>query len=111
LEHNFISSEILIKSLLQSPIPLVEFSVLPSGPTPLDPAKLLASRKMQQLMRELEQSFDLIIYDTPLLLGLADASLLAPHTDGIVLVVGLGKTNRSALTQAIENLKQAKIQF
>ena len=106
---NFISSEIPVKSLLQNPIPLVEFSVLPSGSTPPDPAKLLASRKMQQLMRELEQSFDLIIYDTPPLLGLADASLLAPHTDGIVLVVGLGKTNRSALTQAIENLKQAKI--
>ena len=106
---NFISSEIPVKSLLQSPIPLVEFSVLPSGPIPPDPAKLLASHKMQQLMRELEQSFDLIIYDTPPLLGLADASLLAPHTDGIVLVVGLGKTNRSALTQAIENLKQAKI--
>lgn len=106
---NLISSDIPLKSLLQTPIPLVEFAVLPAGPTPPDPPKLLAARKMQQLMREMEQSFDLIIYDTPPLLGLADASLLAPHTDGIVLIVGLGKTNRSALTQALDGLKQAKI--
>ncbi|MFM7424162.1 MAG: CpsD/CapB family tyrosine-protein kinase [Elainella sp.] len=102
---NYISSDIPLKSVLQKPISLFELSVLSAGPTPPDPTKLLASRKMQQLMRELEQSFDLIIYDTPPLLGLADASILAQHTDGIVVVARLGKTSRSAVSQALDNLK------
>ncbi|MFM7427683.1 MAG: GumC family protein [Elainella sp.] len=106
---NYISSDIPLKSVLQKPISLFELSVLSAGSLPPDPPKLLASRKMQQLMRELEQSFDLIIYDTPPLLGLADASILAQHTDGIVVVARLGKTSRSAVSQALDNLKQAKI--
>jgi Mrp family chromosome partitioning ATPase len=52
-------------------------------------------------------SYDLVIYDTPPLTGLADASLLAPHTDGVVIVVGLDRTDRTAVKQAIEGLKQA----
>ena len=48
--------------------------------------------------------FDLIIYDTPPVVGLADASLIAAQTDGLVLVVRLGKTKRSAVTQALEEL-------
>lgn len=104
-----ISSDVEAKSCFQNPIPFVEFSVLPSGPIPPDPAKLLASRKMQQLSKEFEQDFDLVIYDMPPLLGLADATLLAPHTDGIILIASLGKTDRSAITQAIDALRQANL--
>ena len=60
---------------------------------------------MQNIMEQLRQEFDLVIYDTPPLLGLADSSLLAPYTAGIVLVVRMGKTDRSILTQALERLK------
>jgi Mrp family chromosome partitioning ATPase len=49
--------------------------------------------------------FDLVIYDTPPLLGLADGSLLAAQTNGLVLVVRMGKTKRPALTQTLDELK------
>ncbi|HEY9600640.1 MAG TPA: polysaccharide biosynthesis tyrosine autokinase [Allocoleopsis sp.] len=79
--------------------------VLTAGPIPPDPIRLLASQKMQDLMEKLQAAFDLVIYDAPSLLGFADAYLLATHTNGIVLVTGLGKLKRSVLEQALEELK------
>lgn len=81
--------------------------VLTSGPVPPDATKLLSSKKMQHLMEKLKTQFDLVIYDTPPLLGFADSTLLATHTDGIVMVVRLEKTDRSAIAQALEGLKLA----
>ncbi len=64
---------------------------------------------MGQLAEHFQTLFDLVIYDTPPLINLADSSLLAPYTDGIILVAGLGKTDRAALTEAIESLRISRI--
>ncbi|MBD2166686.1 polysaccharide biosynthesis tyrosine autokinase [Calothrix membranacea FACHB-236] len=79
--------------------------VMPAGPIPPDSMRLLASQKMQNLMEELQVSFDLVIYDTPPLLGFGDAYLLAANTDGLVLVAGLGNLKRTALQQALEQIQ------
>lgn len=79
--------------------------VLTAGQIPPDPTRLLSSKKMQNLIQRFEEAFDLVIYDTPPLLGLADTKLLSPHTDGIVLVVGLGRTDRAVLRQVLDGLK------
>ncbi|BAY25123.1 capsular exopolysaccharide family protein [Calothrix sp. NIES-2100] len=79
--------------------------VMPAGPIPPDSVRLLASQKMHNLMEELQVSYDLVIYDTPPLLGFADAHLLAANTDGLVLVAGLGKLKRTALQQALEQIQ------
>lgn len=79
--------------------------VMPAGLIPPDSMRLLASQKMQNLMEELQVSFDLVIYDTPPLLGFGDAYLLAANTDGLVLVAGLGKLKRTALQQALEQIQ------
>jgi capsular exopolysaccharide synthesis family protein len=84
--------------------------ILPAGNIAPDPARLLSSQKMQQLMEKVQAGFDLIIYDTPPLLGFADAYLLAPHTDGMILVAGMGRVKRSQLEQAFEQIKVAGIQ-
>lgn len=84
------------------------FFVLTAGQIPPNPTNLLSSQKMQNLARQFEADFDMIIYDTSPLLGLADSSLVATHTDASLLVVGLGKTDRSALEKALESLKIAK---
>ncbi|MBW4488859.1 MAG: polysaccharide biosynthesis tyrosine autokinase [Trichocoleus desertorum ATA4-8-CV12] len=81
--------------------------IITAGQIPPDPTKLLSSKKMQNLMAELQESFDLVIYDTPPVLGLADSSILATYTDGIIMVVGLGKTDRSTLAMALDGLKIA----
>ncbi|HEY9598883.1 MAG TPA: polysaccharide biosynthesis tyrosine autokinase [Cyanophyceae cyanobacterium] len=79
--------------------------VLTAGQLPPDPTRLLSSKKMHYLMEQFRAVFDLVIYDTPPVLGLADGRLLAAHTDGVVMVVGLGRTDRSALMQALDSLK------
>ncbi|MBW4560965.1 MAG: polysaccharide biosynthesis tyrosine autokinase [Mojavia pulchra JT2-VF2] len=79
--------------------------VMTAGPIPPDSMRLLASQKMQNLMKELQANFDLVIYDTPPLLGFADAYLLAANTNGLVLVAGLGKLKRTALQQALEQIQ------
>ncbi|CDM98141.1 MULTISPECIES: GumC family protein [Limnospira] len=80
--------------------------VLTSGSTPPDPIRILSSHRMINLIRKLEQDFDLVIYDAPPMLGLADANLLASETSGMVLVASLGRINRSVLENAIAQLKE-----
>ena len=75
---------------------------LSSGNLPPDPIRLLSSQKMPYLMGQLNGFFDLVIYDTPQLVGLADAHLIGNHADGMLLVVCLKNTNRSSLQKALE---------
>lgn len=79
--------------------------VMSAGPIPPDSVRLLASQKMQDLMDDLQASFDLVIYDTPPVLGFADAYLLSANTNGMVLVAGLGKLKRTVLQQALEEIQ------
>ncbi|AFZ01163.1 GumC family protein [Calothrix sp. PCC 6303] len=79
--------------------------VLSAGPIPPDSVRLLASQKMQDLMNDLQTSFDLVIYDTPPVVGFADANLLAANTNGMVLVAGLGKLKRTLFKEALDELQ------
>ncbi|NEO89153.1 MAG: polysaccharide biosynthesis tyrosine autokinase [Moorea sp. SIO3G5] len=107
---NLIAQTLSPSDVIEDKLPVAGLSVLTAGKLPPDPTKLLSSQKMKQLMADFEETFDLVIYDTPPVLGLADASLLTPHTDGLILVSRIGKTDRSTLTQALENLKLSQIQ-
>ncbi|MEB3338795.1 MAG: polysaccharide biosynthesis tyrosine autokinase [Leptolyngbyaceae bacterium] len=102
---NLISAELDAKDVIQQSLLDDNFFILTAGQIPPDPTKLLASKKMQRLMDQFSEMFDLVIYDTPPLLGLADSSIVAAHTNGLILVVGLGRTDRSLLKQALEGLK------
>jgi Mrp family chromosome partitioning ATPase len=82
--------------------------VLTAGQIPPDPTRLLASKKMRHLVERFQEQFDLVLFDTPPLLGLADARILAAHTDGIALVVGLGKTDRAVLTEVLYGLRTSR---
>ncbi|WP_088240726.1 polysaccharide biosynthesis tyrosine autokinase [Calothrix rhizosoleniae] len=81
--------------------------IISAGQVPPDPIRLLASQKMQDLINELQISFDLVIYDTPNLLSVADANLLAAHVNGMILVTELGKLKRTVFQQALEELQIA----
>ncbi|MDY7022038.1 MAG: polysaccharide biosynthesis tyrosine autokinase, partial [Cyanobacteriota bacterium] len=83
--------------------------VLTAGQPIADPTRLLSSSSMQTLMNQLTEVFDLVIYDTAPLLGLADANLLAPHTNGLMMVVGVGKTDRAAVDLALRELQMAGV--
>lgn len=79
--------------------------VLTAGHNLHDPIKLLSSKKMLYLMEQFQTFFDLVIYDTPPLVGLADAQILAAQTDGTLLVVKIDRTDRSLVAKALEGLK------
>lgn len=83
--------------------------VLSAGRRPPDPARLLSSARLAKLVRELADSgqFDLILYDTPPALGLADAALVAEHLDGLMLLVSLNRVDRSLPAEAIDRIRSA----
>lgn len=108
---NILATGLALEEAIQ-PVPQWEsLSVITAGDIPPDPTRLLASKRMQQVMEELKQKgwFDLIIYDTPPVLGFADGRILASATNGIVLVARLSKTDRSALKNCIDQLKLAQV--
>lgn len=105
---NIISTNLPVYEAIQrSPLGDNLFAIT-AGQLPPDPIKLLSSKKMQNIMAQLRQEFDLVIYDTPPILGLADSSIVATHTAGIVLVVRMGKTDRNVVRQALDGLKLSR---
>ncbi|WP_239454433.1 CpsD/CapB family tyrosine-protein kinase [Bacillus suaedaesalsae] len=81
--------------------------VLPSGPVPPNPAELLGSRAMKELLTNTSAQFDVVVFDTPPVLAVTDAQVLANECDGVVLVVSSGKTENEASIKAKELLVNA----
>jgi capsular exopolysaccharide synthesis family protein len=74
--------------------------ILTAGPTSTDPAKLLNSQRMQQLMAVFEESYDLVLLDVPPVLGLVDSIITASFCGSVVLIARIGKVTRAELIQA-----------
>lgn len=98
-----------VGNVLQKAMPFVDFYVITAGTIPPDPVKLLSSKRMRLFMKRLEKEFDLIVYDAPPLVGLADATLIAPHTDGLILVSRVNKCDRNILEHAMDNISFTNI--
>jgi capsular exopolysaccharide synthesis family protein len=108
LSHILAKNVEVSEAIARSPVE-ENLYLLTAGALTPDPTRLLSSDKMQQLMQQWESSFDLVIYDTPPLLGVVDARLLAANTDGLALVVSIGETERPAVARAIEELQKSNI--
>ena len=74
--------------------------LLPAGQTPPNSAELLGSSRMTEVLTELSQIADIVILDTPPLLAVTDAAVLAGKVDGILLVAAMDETHRGALRRA-----------
>lgn len=81
--------------------------ILPAGITPPNPADLLGSISMKNLIQELRESFDHIIIDTPPVLAVTDAILVSAFADGVVLVIRSGKTTKQNAKKVIRLLNQS----
>ncbi len=81
--------------------------VLPAGPQPPNPADLLSSPSMENVLQELRQRFEHLVVDSAPLLLVTDATILSRLTDGVVLVVESGVTARRALVRAHKILESA----
>ncbi len=89
------------------PTNITNLRLLPSGPLPPNPAELLASPRMAELVQELKTQSDIILFDSPPLLAVTDATLLGRIADGALLVVLTASTRASALRRACEQLAQS----
>ncbi|MCU0727830.1 MAG: polysaccharide biosynthesis tyrosine autokinase [Planctomycetes bacterium] len=79
--------------------------VLPAGPVPPNPAELLGGRRMAEILKQVRQDFAKVILDTPPVLPVTDASVLATQVDGVFLVISLGRTSWRLVRRAEETLK------
>jgi capsular exopolysaccharide synthesis family protein len=113
--HEFfgIPNDIGLSSILQQDIPVADalreskipgVQIIPSGPLSSNPGKLLDSPRMITLIEDLKLQADLVIFDTPALLAVSDAVVLAPMVDGVVLVVGRAQTQQEAVHTARQHL-------
>jgi capsular exopolysaccharide synthesis family protein len=93
----------LIKHLENEP-----FSVLPAGPQPPNAAELLRSSRFELLMSELLKRFDQIIVDSPPVMGLADAPIIASRTEAVVFVVEARGVKARIARLALARLRQSR---
>lgn len=84
--------------------------VMPSGPVPPNSTEMLHIR-FERVLDELRGRFALVLIDTPPILPVSDARLIAPHTDGVILVISSGTQKPAGLRSALEKLAlvEAKI--
>ncbi len=88
-----------LDELISRPGGLENIWILPSGKLPSNPAEILARPQALELMNELRRRFDVVIFDSPPVLPVTDASLLASKMDCVVIVYEIGRTSREALTR------------
>ena len=86
------------------PVGVPNLHLMPSGVIPPNPAELLGSQRMQELILQLEKHFDVVIFDTPPLLAVSDSAILANRIKNTILVVNAKRTTQSSLMQATSAL-------
>src|SRR5271170_4267957 len=105
LSNVLTGSATLQQTITRSTI-LPNLSVLPAGTPPPNPAELLASTNMRDVLEELRGQYDHIVVDTPPTLSVTDAVVLSPRADAIVLVIRSGQTTKQALRRSRDVLMQ-----
>jgi capsular exopolysaccharide synthesis family protein len=101
---NVLTGRLAIDDVLQ-PWGKGGLTVLASGPIPPNPAELLGSKSMAQLLQSLKEKFEIIIVDTPPLLPVTDGAIISAEADGAILVVRHGKTTRNQVARATASLE------
>lgn len=81
--------------------------LLPAGTPPPNPAELLGSREMQRLIDQLKEISDLVLFDSPPTLAVADSVVLSSRVDGVLLVIAFGETKKANTRKAQELLARA----
>ena len=85
--------------------------LLPAGKNPPNPADLLCSERFTAFLNSLPEQFDWVLIDSPPVMAVTDAAIVAHAGAGIIFVVGADMTNRHAATQAVAQLETAKGSF
>ncbi len=85
--------------------------IITGGKSPSNPAELLASQKMTDMLKEMREKYDFVLIDTPPVLVCSDSRVLAEKTDGMIMIVKVESTNIKALGHAINLTKHLNIEL
>jgi polysaccharide biosynthesis transport protein len=98
------------RQVVQQVAGVPNLDVISAGRSAPNPPRLLSSEAMGALVKQLAESgrYDMVLYDAPPVLGLADAALLAEQLDGVVLLVSLNRVDRSLPQEAVKRLRMAR---
>ena len=101
---NHLSGELPLDEVIQPFDKQPNLKLLPSGPIPPNPAELLGSEQMRQLLTSLGERFAHIIVDSPPAVSFTDASILSTFVDGVILVIHSGRSSRAVVRRAKQQL-------
>jgi capsular exopolysaccharide synthesis family protein len=73
--------------------PITNLDILTSGTIPPNPSELIGSQRMRDLLVELRKRYDIILFDSPPVIAVTDAQVLAKQTDGVILIISSGQTH------------------
>ncbi len=107
LTNQFIQTQDLFDGTIKN-TEIANLHVITSGNLPPNPSELLGSGRMTEILHQLSSQFNTVILDTPPMLAVSDALVLAPFVDGVLLVVKPTVTKRIALKRVLEQLQQVK---
>jgi Mrp family chromosome partitioning ATPase len=85
-----------------------KLSVLTGGPVPPNPTELLSSNRLKNNLAVLAEPYDVVIIDSPPMLGLADAAIWSTLVDGVLVVARRGKTRRGPLEDTIAAVRASR---
>jgi succinoglycan biosynthesis transport protein ExoP len=103
---NVLTGSTNLENAITSTKVLPNLFVLPAGTPPPNPAELLASSNMRDVLIQLREQYDHIVIDTPPSLSVTDAVVLSPRADAVVLVIRSGQTTKQALRRSRDILTQ-----
>jgi succinoglycan biosynthesis transport protein ExoP len=102
---NYLSGDANVSDLVQSSEKLPNLKIITSGPVPPNAAELLGSDEMRKLLYVLSENFTHIVIDSPPAISFTDASILSTMVDGVMLVVHGGRSSRSVVRRAKQQLQ------
>lgn len=108
---NGLSNVLVGSSQLEDAVEMTDvddLSVLSSGPIPPNPAELLGSKKMKEILHHANRLYDMVIFDMPPALAVADAKIMANIVDGMIVVIRSGITQIEEAERTIDLLKDSK---
>jgi non-specific protein-tyrosine kinase len=88
------------------PTQVENLHILTSGPIPPNPAEILGSQRMTEVLAMLRDTAEYVLIDTPPIIAVTDAAVLSPRVDGVLLVINAGKTRRDLAVKARDMLEQ-----
>jgi capsular exopolysaccharide synthesis family protein len=101
---NYLSGECPLDDVLQTYDKMPNLKLITSGPVPPNPAELLGSDKMRELLAALSERFAHVVVDSPPVISFTDASIISTFVDGVILVVHGGRSSRAVVRRARQQL-------